>query len=304
MIQFPISGVETYWWLPVVVAFGISCLTSMGGISGAFILLPFQVSLLGFASPAVTPTNLIFNIVAIPSGVYRYFRENRMLWPLAWLIILGTLPGLFLGVIVRIKYLPDPESFKLFAGCVLLYVGLRLMLDVTGKCKDHDSRPTTATLSKKTMFAVTPLAFNLKHLAYSFNSRDYHLPTWGILALSLVIGIIGGIYGIGGGAFMAPFLVTVLGLPVYSIAGAALTGTFVTSVFGVLFYLLLAPSFSQSAAAIRPDWILGMMFGIGGAIGMYVGARIQKYMPVRMIKAILAICVVFIASRYILGFFL
>ena len=34
----------------------------MGGVSGAFLLLPFQVSVLGFTSPAVSPTNLIFNI--------------------------------------------------------------------------------------------------------------------------------------------------------------------------------------------------------------------------------------------------
>ena len=94
MVEFPISGVETYWWLPVLVAFGISAFTSTAGVSGAFLLLPFQVSVLGFAGPAVSPTNLLFNVVAIPSGVYRYQRERRMVWPLAWTIVLTTLPGI------------------------------------------------------------------------------------------------------------------------------------------------------------------------------------------------------------------
>jgi len=74
MIEFPVSGVETYWWLPALVAFVISVFTSMGGLSGAFLILPFQVSILGFTGPAVSPTNLVYNIIAIPGGVLRFWR--------------------------------------------------------------------------------------------------------------------------------------------------------------------------------------------------------------------------------------
>ncbi|MFZ5864866.1 MAG: sulfite exporter TauE/SafE family protein, partial [Thermodesulfobacteriota bacterium] len=65
---FPVSGVETAIWIPPLVGLVISFFTSMGGISGAFLILPFQMSVLGFTTPAVTPTNLVFNIVGIPSA--------------------------------------------------------------------------------------------------------------------------------------------------------------------------------------------------------------------------------------------
>ena len=78
---FPVSGVEVNPLIPPLVALVVSTFTSMGGVSGAFLLLPFQVSVLNFTSPAVSPTNLIFNIVAIPSGVYRFIREGRMICP-------------------------------------------------------------------------------------------------------------------------------------------------------------------------------------------------------------------------------
>ena len=42
---FPLSGVETFILIPPLVAFGISFFTSMGGISGAFLLLPYKLYL-------------------------------------------------------------------------------------------------------------------------------------------------------------------------------------------------------------------------------------------------------------------
>ena len=130
---FPVSGVKTYFFLPPLVAFVVSFFTSMGGVSGAFLLLPFQVSFLNFTSPAVSATNFVYNIVAIPSGVYRYLKEGRMAWPLTWVVIAGTLPGVFIGYYLRVLYLPDPKAFKFFVGAVLLYLGLRLLYEMTSR---------------------------------------------------------------------------------------------------------------------------------------------------------------------------
>ncbi len=44
----------------------ISVVTTPAGVSGAVFLLPVQLSVLGVPSPAVTPTNLLFNVVAGP----------------------------------------------------------------------------------------------------------------------------------------------------------------------------------------------------------------------------------------------
>ncbi|MGO9176354.1 MAG: sulfite exporter TauE/SafE family protein, partial [Desulfobaccales bacterium] len=61
---FPVSGVEVNPLIPPLIALVVSTFTSMGGVSGGFLLLPFQVSILNFTSPAVSPTNLVYNIVA------------------------------------------------------------------------------------------------------------------------------------------------------------------------------------------------------------------------------------------------
>jgi len=132
-IHFGVSGVDSWIFAPPLVALAVSAATSMGGISGAFLLLPFQVSILGFNTPAVSATNFVYNIVAIPSGVYRYLKEGRMAWPLTWIVIVGTLPGVLIGYYLRILYLPNPKAFKLFVGCVLLYIGARLLYELTAR---------------------------------------------------------------------------------------------------------------------------------------------------------------------------
>ncbi len=314
---FPISGVAVDPWIPPLVAFVISFVTSMGGISGAFLLLPFQMSVLGYTNPSVSATNQLYNIVAIPSGVYRYWKEGRMVWLLTWAVIAGTLPGVFIGAFVRVNGLRDPRNFKLFAAAVLLYIGVKMVRDLrkqtAGAAKASEQRFHAATREQKPAAGPIAATFanpaatvgitqcSLRRIGYTFQGETFEVSTTGIFILCFIVGIVGGIYGIGGGAIVAPFLVTFFGLPVYTVAGAALMGTFVTSVAGVAFYSLLAPFYPQ--VSVAPDWILGILFGLGGMAGMYLGARCQKFIPAKIIKWMLVVVIIGTALKYVTEFF-
>ena len=313
-MYFPVANIEINPLLPPAVAFAISFFTSMGGVSGAFLLLPFQMSILGFTSPAVSATNQLFNIVAIPSGVYRYMKEGRMVWPLMWVVIIGTLPGVLLGAIIRINYLPDSRNFKMFVGLVLLYIGARLLKDIVKKQQLKQGQPSVeeqfqqlvknyqaSNSNGRTLPVVVMKEWSFTRISYDFYGQNFTINTLAIMALSGVVGVVGGVYGIGGGAIVVPFFISFFGLPVYTVAGAALMGTFVTSLAGVAFYQLIAPYYPQMA--ISPDWLLGFMFGLGGFAGMYCGARAQKYVPARIIKWILVATILTTALKYIVGFF-
>jgi len=320
-MHFPVSGVETSLLLPPAVSLFLSFFTSMGGVSGAFLLLPFQMSVLGYTSPSVSATNHVFNVVAIPSGVLRYIRDGRMAWPLTWVVIAGTLPGVFFGFYARIRFMPDPRTFKLFAGCVLFYIGYRLAREVIFKGGGGRSSAGSTDgkfrkgaggsgipASRGTMASVLPdhavvrtLSVSLKRVEYEFWGDRFSFSTMGMFFLALVVGLVGGAYGIGGGSIIAPFCVTVFRLPVYTVAGAALMGTCITSFAAVLFSSLVPVSGSLAA---RPDWALGLLFGAGGFVGMYFGARCQKYFSQGFIKGVLAFVILSVAIRYIGQYFL
>ncbi len=105
---------------------------------------------------------------------------------------------------LRVTAFRGPHAFKAFIGLVLVALALKLALDVTlfRRSTRHDR--TFAGANR----------------------------TW-IVVVSVLVGLIGGIYGIGGGTIIAPFLVAVLGMSIYRVAGAALIATFVTSIVGV-----------------------------------------------------------------------
>ncbi len=288
---FPASGVETYIFIPPLVAFIISFFTSMSGVTGAFFILPFQMSFLGFTTPSVSSTNFLYNIVGIPGGVYRYIHEKRMSWPLTWVIVSGTLPGVVLGYYIRVTYFPDPKVFKFFVGIVLLYIGYRVLKGL------KESRDPVSEHAEQ--FTITNTSYSLKRIEFDFMDERISFSVPGMFILSLVVGVVGGIYGIGGGAIIAPFCVSIFKLPVYTVAGAALMGTLVTSIAGVAVYSLMP---FHNGSTSPPDWILGFLFGLGGLAGMYLGARAQRYLPEKLIKIILSVIILFLSGRYIVQF--
>ncbi len=244
-------------------AFAIAVLTTPAGVSGAVLLLPVQVSILDVPSPAVTPTNLLYNIVATPGGLLRYWRAGTLRGGLARTLALGTLPGVIVGAVIRVELLAGPQAFLIVVALVLFPLGA--WLATVGV------RPPTGSSRR------------------SEPSRRV------IFILALAVGAIGGIYGIGGGSILAPILLA-LGLSVFDVAGAALAATFLTSVAGVITYQILQ---TQHGGSIAPDWVLGLSMGVAGLVGSYTGARLQPHLPETVIRRTLGILVLLIAARYL-----
>ncbi len=288
MLPFPYhfskANLETSLLLPPLVSFFLSFFCGAGGVSGAFLLLPFQVSVLKFTSPSVSATNHLYNCLAIPGGVYRYWKEGRLYFPLVLIISLGTFPGIILGYFLRVTYFIELKNFLLLVGSVLLIIGIKLLSDLFSPKKEIKFSP----LPPKT------LKFSLTTLMFTYSNQTFRVNTVSIFLLACVIGIIGGIYGIGGGALMAPLLLAFFKIPSYVFAGATLFSTFLTSILGVIIYTL---------GGNGPDFLLGALFGLGGAVGLNLSAKIQKYIPQKYIKALLGVILLYIALRYIMKFF-
>ena len=288
-VTFPVSGVKTWLLLPFIVAMGLAYFGAMAGVTGAFLLLPFQISVLGYTAAGVSATNFVYNVFAIPGTVTRYGLDGRLNWPLASVISAGSLPGIVCGYWLRITYLTDLRYFKPFAALVLLYLA---WLVGKGLFKTN-SREENVVPDRQAR--IKTLKVGISRMEYSFAGGEYSFDPRIVALVSLMVGTAGGAYGIGGGAVLAPFCISVLRLPVHSVAGASLFGTLVCSLAGVVVYSLGALNGADTA----PDFMLGGLFGIGGMIGGYLGAKTQKYISQWPIKIGLFIILIVVSVKYL-----
>ncbi|MDX9714660.1 MAG: sulfite exporter TauE/SafE family protein [Dissulfurispiraceae bacterium] len=297
--HFIVSGIELNILIPPVVAFVISFFTSIAGISGAFLLMPYQVSVLNYASPSASGTNLVYNIIATPGGIYRYIKEGRMLWPLSAVVIAGTVPGSLAGFYSRVFFLNDPAIFRIFAGIFLFYIGVRMANDIYKKqsdiCSEAEIKDAYPIDAKECRIDIKLLSFS--RVSFFFNGNDYSFNVPGLFLIAFFVGVAGGAYGIGGGAIIAPFCMAAYGLPVYTIAGAALFSGFVTALFGVVFYAFMPVA---DGIAATPDIALGALFGIGGFLGIYLGARVQRFIPEKPVRVGICGLLVITGAAYLI----
>ena len=243
-----------------VAALLIAVVTAPVGVSGAVFLLPVQLSVLHVPNPSVTPTNLMYNVVAGPGALLRYLRGGQLAGPLTRQLLVGTLPGVVVGAVVRVYLVPGARPFRFIAAGVLLSIGAWLIMR------------TLRPVRQRPPFS------------------DRH-----ITVMALAVGVVGGIYGIGGGSIISPILVA-SGMAVVTVAPATLAATFLTSIVGAATYAVLA---TTTTGAIGPDWSVGLACGLGGLIGGYIGARLQPRLPETALRLLLGTLAMAIALVYL-----
>jgi uncharacterized membrane protein YfcA len=246
--------------LGAVISFVLATVATPVGVSGAVFLVPVQVSLLHTPSPSLTPTNLLYNVVATPGALARYAGRGLTRSPLARTLALGTLPGVVVGAVIRVELLSGPSAFYLVIAAVLVPLGSWLALGRSPSGRRTPPAPDDGRIT----------------------------------GMALVVGTIGGIYGIGGGSLLAPVLVG-LGFSVVEVAPAALASTFLTSIVGVATYAVLSLRHSGS---IAPVWVVGLAMGAGGLLGGYVGAGLQPRLPERLLRRGLGLLALALGARY------
>lgn len=193
----------------------------------------------------------------------RYRTRGPLRTPLTSILLAGTVPGVVVGAVVRVFLLPGQHVFRLLVAVLLLVLG-------TWLCLPGRRNTSRGELAPSRRFTV---------------------------ALAAAVGVLGGIYGIGGGSLLSPVLVG-RGMPVSVVAPAALLTTFVTSIAGALVYVALAAT--SVGGDVAPEWGVGLVAGFGGLLGGYLGAALQPRISERALRVGLGGLAVVTAAVYVI----
>lgn len=110
-------------------------------------------------------------------------------------------------------------------------------------------------------------------------------PLWGVFALASGVGVLTGLFGVGGGALLVPLLVLLFGFEQHQAQGTSL-------------FALVPPTgllaFLNYAKAGQVNWGVGLLLVPGVFFGGLLGGRLaQKLSPSRMRRVFAVVLLVF-----------
>ena len=113
------------------------------------------------------------------------------------------------------------------------------------------------------------------------------VPTPKAIALGLVAGLVGGLFGIGGGVIVVPGLVLWLKFDQYKASGTSVA-TIVASAGAALI------TFSGDGSV---DWQAAAVVTVGAVAGAAIGTRILHQIPAKMLRRVFSFVLVVAAAR-------
>jgi len=113
--------------------------------------------------------------------------------------------------------------------------------------------------------------------------------------LGVLVGILAAIMGVGGGFIMVPVMVYMLRMPMHVVVG--------TSLFQILFTCINV-TILQACVNHTVDVVLALLLLFGSVIGVQLGARVGKRLKADQLKILMAIIVLVVAGKMLLGLLL
>jgi uncharacterized membrane protein YfcA len=244
------------------------------GLGGALIMTPVQFMLytdMGLSADLAIKTafgtSLMVVLPTAISGAWRHHREKSVQWKAAF--VMGGVSLIFAFGGATLATHLSGTVLKLAFGIVIILVGIRTLV------------------TREPQYKIEAV------------SR-----TWLWILWAVPVGIVSGIFGIGGGMLLVPVLVLALRFEIHYAIGTSLAVVIFTSIGGVVGYVIngigVTNGLSYSIGYVNlPSWLL---LALPGAVMAQVGAMTAHKIPRRPLMYIFTV-VLFYMGLDMIGVF-
>lgn len=235
----------------------------MFGIGGGVVIVPALI--LVFSLPLHLATGTSLAALLLPVGIFaciKFYKSGFLNVKIAALIAFGLFLGVFFGA--KLVTMISPNLLKTFYGIFLLYVSISFI------------KPVVIFKMKKSQVVTED------------TQRDIN-PIYSIL-LGLLAGVLSGMFGIGGGLVITPFLMYVLRFNPKLAIGTSLGALLLpVGLPGVIVY--------YNNGFIVLNYAIAIAFGI--VFGAILGAKITLALKTQTVKAIYGFFLLLMALDFI-----
>lgn len=255
--------------LVIAIGFLAGIFAGLFGIGGGIVIVPALVLLAGF--PLIKATGTSLAAIMLPVGilgVIAYYRARILDLRGATFLASGLLMSVALGAWLA-HALPAEVVRKLYA-IFCLYVSWTFIqpLEKLKRFKGESPLPEPEPES----------------------NNGPHPHFLALIGIGLVAGVMAGMFGIGGGNIIVPFLVLFLKYPPKRAIATSLAALLPPiGLPGVIYYYKAGTLDVRIAVLLAAGLLLGTVFG----------ARINIQMPTSRIKMLYGIFLIFVAARFL-----
>ncbi|GEL77868.1 UPF0721 transmembrane protein [Tenuibacillus multivorans] len=256
---------------------------SLVGLGGGLIFVPALLFLAEYfeAFDWVNPQNVVAMSLLIMiftglSSTLTYLKNNRVDIYSGLIFLIGSIPGALVGVWLN-RYV-EIESFELYFGILVLFLASLFFV------KDYLLKYARNQQGKDKKFYIhRSFELNGDTISYSFSIIV------GIF-IAFFVGLISGLFGIGGGSLMVTSMILFFSFPAHIAAPTSMFMIFVSSIV----------SSSAHIIAGHLVWSYALLAVPGAWLGGVLGAKLNQRLNGQVVEWILRILMIIIGLRLIL----
>jgi len=257
----------------IVIGLFVGIIGTLIGAGGGFLVVPILILFYGFTPQHAIGTSTAVVFLNALSGTFSYMVQKKIDYELGIKFSVIAAPCVIVGALIAQRFTPNMFAFLFSIILILLCYFLIFVRDF--HLITHASNP------KK----------DVRVLVDSSGRTYTYYPDLSIgFAASSIIGLISGLFGIGGGLVHVP-LMNFIGIPIHIATATSHFVISITSIFGILIFIALG--------TIDIDYAI--FIGVGSILGAYIGANIAAVTSPEIIKKIMAVVLLFAALKLLLS---
>ncbi|WP_338449301.1 sulfite exporter TauE/SafE family protein [Niallia oryzisoli] len=262
----------------VILGYLAGTIGSLVGLGGGIIIVPAllflggSTTLIGDVSPQVAAgTSLLVIIFTGLSSTIAYYKQKRVDYKSGLIFFIGSGPAGILGAWVN-KQL-NVDTFSIWFGVFMIFMSFVLMY--------KDKLKPLKRKSEKGIWRT--------YTDEEGNEQSYGFRPLIAIAISVVVGFLGGLLGIGGGSLMVPAMILLFFFPPHIAVATSMLLLFLTSITSSVAHIVMG----------NINWLYALALIPGAWFGGKAGALLNKNLPGKAIVTLLRIVLIIVGIRLI-----
>ncbi|MFO0406821.1 MAG: sulfite exporter TauE/SafE family protein [Labrys sp. (in: a-proteobacteria)] len=286
LIDLPISEIPVNMFMILGMGAAVGFISGLFGVGGGFLMTPLLI--FSGIPPAVAVATEASQIAASSTtGAIAYWRRRALDVKLGTLLLVGGFIGTVLGVwfFNRMRTIGQLDFIIQISYVTLLgSVGMLMFIEsIRSILRSRAGKPAPRRKAGQHLW------FHGLPWKMRFETSGLYVSIIPLLALSIFIGFVGAVLGVGGGFMLVPALIYLFRVPTAVVVG--------TSLFQILF-TMLAATVLHATTNQSVDLVLALLLIIGGVIGAQFGARAGRNINGETFRFLLALIVLGVGLRF------